>query len=305
MNFFRALPYVLSLGMTALVFTACDKDDDDNSVLSTGVEALSTLPTEARTLIFSMNNASVSNTKTYASVSQRGTKYESYVLVNNTPVEIEFDVQGNWTDIEGLNNAGIPERVLLNLAVPQLLLDYLKQNNDSFLIEEVERLPYGYQVELSNDREYVFDLSGNLIQTAGLGNWSNNVTPSTQVNALAKTFIDKHFSGYTIQLVKQDIENAATVYKYYIVNGLRGYKITFDASYNWVEVSGDDDRAAYLPTSVIQLLPQAVQNVLPTYSQGQLVESIDREVNRYEVELANGRTLYFSLLGEFQGYELD
>lgn len=306
MKNFRFLSYALIVGATTLALPSCDKDDDDLAVTTTGVEALVTLPNEARSILSSVQGASVSSTKTFSTISERGTKYESYVVLNNAAVELEFDSWGNWVDVETTNTISIPENLLIALQIPQALLDNLKQANANLQIQEVERLPYGYQVELFNDREFVFDFAGTLLQQQGLGSISNRpVVPASSVNTTAKAFIDTHFSGYTVQLLKQETEYGRTEYKYYIVSGLKGYKLSFDTNYSWLEVEGDDDRAIYVPQSVLSLLPAALQNYLSSNFARLSVVSVDKELNTYEVELSNDTTLYFDLNGNILRTDYD
>lgn len=302
----RLLSYTLLLGLGVLGLTSCTKDNDAQAITTSGVEALSTLPNEARLILSSVQAANVNTTKTFTNLSERGTKYESYVIINNAAVEVEFDSLGNWIDVEAKNNISIPESLMSALQIPQVLLDNLKQSNANLQIQEIERLPYGYLVELFNDKEYVFDFSGALLQQQGLGNINNRpVVPASNVNATAKTFIDTHFSGYTIQLIKQETEYGRLEYKYYIVNALKGYKLSFDSNYNWVEVEGDEDRAIYVPQSVLNLLPNSLQSYLSTNFSRYSVVSVDKDLNTYEVDLSNDTTVYFDLGGNFLRAEYD
>lgn len=302
----RLLSYTLLLGFGVLGLTSCTKDNDAQAITTSGVEALSTLPNEARLILSSVQAANVNTTKTFTNLSERGTKYESYVIINNAAVEVEFDSLGNWIDVEAKNNISIPESLMSALQIPQVLLDNLKQSNANLQIQEIERLPYGYLVELFNDKEYVFDFSGALLQQQGLGNINNRpVVPASNVNATAKTFIDTHFSGYTIQLIKQETEYGRLEYKYYIVNALKGYKLSFDSNYNWVEVEGDEDRAIYVPQSVLNLLPNSLQSYLSTNFSRYSVVSVDKDLNTYEVDLSNDTTVYFDLGGNFLRAEYD
>lgn len=302
----RLLSYTLLLGLGVLGLTSCTKDNDAQAITTSGIEALSTLPNEARLILSSVQAANVNTTKTFTNLSERGTKYESYVIINNAAVEVEFDSLGNWIDVEAKNNISIPESLMSALQIPQVLLDNLKQSNANLQIQEIERLPYGYLVELFNDKEYVFDFSGVLLQQQGLGNINNRpVVPASNVNATAKTFIDTHFSGYTIQLIKQETEYGRLEYKYYIVNALKGYKLSFDSNYNWVEVEGDEDRAIYVPQSVLNLLPNSLQSYLSTNFSRYSVVSVDKDLNTYEVDLSNDTTVYFDLGGNFLRAEYD
>ena len=75
-------------------------------------------------------------------------KYE-VLLVNGT--EIEFDNNGNWTEIDG-NSKALP-----NSFIPQAIRNYVKANYKGQAIKEIKRNPNGYEIELSNEVEIKFN----------------------------------------------------------------------------------------------------------------------------------------------------
>lgn len=161
----KILSYTLVLAALGFGLASCDKDDDDSYLLATGVEAVTTLPERARTTLTAIPGAQVNNTKTYTVLSDRGAKYESYFTLSGVSLELEFDALGNWIDVEAKGRGVVPEAMLTSLGLPQTMLDYLRTNALLAQIEELERMPYGYRIELRNDTKLQFNQAGGYLAT--------------------------------------------------------------------------------------------------------------------------------------------
>lgn len=72
--------------------------------------------------------------------------------------EIDFDSDGNWTDIDG-NNQTVPDAI-----VPQPILDYVAANYASSTVTTIEIENHGYDIELSNGTDLVFNENGEFIR---------------------------------------------------------------------------------------------------------------------------------------------
>lgn len=133
-------------------FTACNNDDDNNETEINFAE----LPEASRILIESnFTGTTASRVIKKNTPDTDGTLYE--VWLNNN-FEIDFDESGNWTDIDG-NNQQVP-----NALIPEPILAYTQTNYPSPLfIEVIDKEPYGYQVEISNDVELKFNSDGTFI----------------------------------------------------------------------------------------------------------------------------------------------
>lgn len=75
-------------------------------------------------------------------------------------IEIEFDYNGNWIEIEG-EIQPLPKSVIDLL--PSNIMVYIARNYPRRAILKIERESYGYEVELSNSAELQFDRKGKFL----------------------------------------------------------------------------------------------------------------------------------------------
>lgn len=71
--------------------------------------------------------------------------------------KVEFDKQGNWTEMK-CKSTSVPEA-----AVPAQIVKYVKANYPDSKIIQIEKDRYEYEVKLSNFWDLKFDLKYNLI----------------------------------------------------------------------------------------------------------------------------------------------
>lgn len=86
-----------------------------------------------------------------------GTEYQ--VLLNNR-IEVKFDKNGNWTEVEALDNTvAIPTSFVL---AP--IVGYVKENYPNDGINSIDREKHGFDVELTNALDLEFDAAGKFIR---------------------------------------------------------------------------------------------------------------------------------------------
>ncbi len=76
--------------------------------------------------------------------------------------EVEFSRDGQWKEVK--SNDGI--KVMAGDAFPMAILQYVKTNYPSNSILQIERCPFGYEIEINtqpNDTELYFDNDGNYL----------------------------------------------------------------------------------------------------------------------------------------------
>lgn len=136
---------------SAWTFTACDKDDAMESRVG-----YAELPQAGKTMIESHFGAN-----TVASVTRKNnadTDGSLYEVRLNSGIEIDLDKDGNWTDIDG-NHQRLPDAL-----IPAPILNYIvKQYPAPLFIEGIDKEPYGYQIDLSNDLDLKFNADGRFI----------------------------------------------------------------------------------------------------------------------------------------------
>ena len=108
----------------------------------------------------------------------------------------------------------------------------------------------------------------------------------------ASEFIQIHFEGTTIAQVEKEKEGLSShTYDVILKNGT---KIKFDKNGNWLEVDALDGQS--IATDFIHT---AIKTYLNSNYKDIAVQSIEKDNNRFEVELVNGLDLLFNLDGNF------
>lgn len=73
-------------------------------------------------------------------------------------IEIEFNLKGVWTKIDGSVRTTLPDSV-----IPQSISTYVKTNYPNAGITEIEKGRYGYKVELNSKHNLKFTRHGKFI----------------------------------------------------------------------------------------------------------------------------------------------
>ena len=214
-------------------------------------------------------------------------------------IKIEFDVTGNWTEIESLNDGKQLATEFLE-SIPTGIQQYLETNYPNIGIDEIEKKVFGYKIELLNDKELLFDKNGDILDDylIGQGSETGNGTATNTI----ENFVETHFPDYTIAYIKADYEDGQACTKVYLRNGYqKSYKIVFDSNDSWLEVEGDDDYNLVIPESIMQLLPESISSYITTNYASTFVVEVLKIVSGYEIELVNDVELYFDANGNFTG----
>lgn len=114
--------------------------------------------------------------------------------------------------------------------------------------------------------------------------------PVNQLPASVTTFAKKHFPKQTIQSAEKDAEFGGTEYEIYLSSGT---KVKFNKRGNWDKV---DCGASAVPATIV---PAAISKYVKANYPGQKITKIERDGNKYEVELSNRTELKFDSKGRF------
>ena len=86
---------------------------------------------------------------------------DEYEVKLNSGYELEFDLEGEWKEIESDYNP-LPKSIIDLL--PADLLVYIATKYPRRAIIKIEKLPTGYEIELSNSKELIFDQNGKFLR---------------------------------------------------------------------------------------------------------------------------------------------
>lgn len=282
--------FIKSIAATTALFTfvACSNDDDGNNGSRIGY---ADLPETSKNLIATNFSDAEAKSVTKKDVPDTdGTVYEVHL---NNNYEIDFNAQGDLTDISG-NNQKLPDGVVL----PAILQYVLDNYPSDVYIDEMDREPFGYEVELSNDVELYFDVDGNFISQDVDNDDDDEITvPVSDLPQNARTLIESHFSGaQAIYLSKNKVtDDDGTLYELKLDNG---FEIDFDKDGNWTDIEGNRQQ---VPDA---LIPEGILSyVLSNYPSPLFIEGIDKESYGYQLEISNDLDLKFDVDGNFIGID--
>lgn len=112
------------------------------------------LPKNAQSFIAS----NYSSDKVSVATVERGLFDKDYKVILTSGVKIEFDGDGDWSDIECKRNSEVPMSI-----IPANVASYIQDRFPDNKVVKVERDNKTIEVELDNDVELKFNNKGNLI----------------------------------------------------------------------------------------------------------------------------------------------
>lgn len=143
---------IFSIGLTTI---SCSRDHDDEVII-----APTTLPSASQTFLAThFPNINVTR-------AERSQSSEYEVILSNG-FEVDFNANGDWSSVKVKGNGNILPASILAL-IPSAIQDHITNNQNLNLpIIEIEKKPYGYEIQLINNLELRFDFKGGFL---GLGN---------------------------------------------------------------------------------------------------------------------------------------
>lgn len=137
----------LFLATTILLAASCSNDDNSNT--NEVIIEASALPETTRNFISThFPDAAYRRIEKQNIPNNDGSIYDIYL---SNGFEIDFDANGNWTNVDGGNTA-IPTAI-----IPEPITAYVTANYPNLFITTIEIESTGYDVELSNDLDLVFN----------------------------------------------------------------------------------------------------------------------------------------------------
>lgn len=83
---------------------------------------------------------------------------KEYEVVLRNGTKVEFDGNGEWKEIDGKRSA-IPTKL-----IPTTILNYVTKSFPNNQIKKIERKKRGYEVELTNGLDLIFNAKGNFVK---------------------------------------------------------------------------------------------------------------------------------------------
>ena len=143
--------FLFALAAFSLIAVSCSDDDNKETVINAAQ-----LPEAARLFAEAhFPGATFTRVEQQSVAGSDGSIYDTRL---SNGFEIDFDAEGNWTDIDG-NSQTVP-----NAIVPQAILDYVAANYASSTVTTIEIENHGYDIELSNGTDLVFNENGEFIR---------------------------------------------------------------------------------------------------------------------------------------------
>lgn len=210
-------------------------------------------------------------------------------------ISVDFDKQGNWTQVKSMYNAKIPKDFLL--AEVPIISMYLQNNYPDNFVIEIQRIQnQGYEVELNSEFELIFDKDQNFIGIDLDYDDNEELVDFNTFPAVAKEFINKYFANSSVVISKREQDGNKATLKAYLSTG---YKVQFDDNGQWKEISSNPHSA--IPMSIIN---ENIQNYLTTNYPNYVVTNLENDLkdDQYEVEIENENKiidLIFNQQGDF------
>ena len=269
-------------------FTACSSDDSN----STQTERITVdqLPENTKQFVNAVfPDANIVQANKVNKPNYYGSFYK---LVLNNNIEIDFDREGNWTEIETKNNTAIPADFLAQ-EVP-LIQAYVAEHYKANFIVEIDKNRRGYEVKLNSGLELIFDANQVFVGIDMDIDDDEQLIDYRELPANAQQVLQTHFPTSEVVLIKKESDSEGTSYEVYTNEG---FKIEFDQQGEWKEIEtkqGKDIPSALIPTPIT------------TYIQANYAEykltTVEKKPSVFEVEIKNGRQeldLIFDRQGNF------
>jgi hypothetical protein len=271
----NGLEITFTFNGTSITSITTNNDDDDEVVLSDS-EIPATIKSYIQTHF--TNNSIVLVLK---EVDDNETTYEVY-LTNK--IELEFD--GSFEVISIESSTKLP-----NSVIPEAILTYVTTNYPSNFITEWELEATYQQVELDNDLELDFTLTGEFITSISPDNGDDNevILNDSEIPTTIKSYVETHFADNTIILVVKDFEDNITTYEVFLNNKI---DLEFNSSFEITSI----ESSTKLPDSVI---PQPILTYVAENYPNNFITDWELETTYQEVELDNDLELEFTLTGDF------
>lgn len=219
-----------------------------------------------------------------------GISYETE-FTNN--VEIEFNLNGEWIDID-VDKTTMPNSVIELL--PLNISSYLANNYPSNPVEQIKRRANLFEIELKNDIKIVFDSEGNLwsIENDNKEPQNNDRVNYVSLPASIKTILTIHFNGEANFLYAEKDKDE------YDIKLRDGSEIDFDLQGNikTIEViPGKSVPSAIIPTKIL--------SYVNANHSGKHIEEYEVKLFGYKIELSGypSLELVFNKEGEFIGID--
>lgn len=149
---FRILGVVMMCALGTMAWSCSDDDDSDDIVMT-----YDQLPQAAKDFVSTYYNG-VAISRVEKDIDVNGVEYEVYFANGG---DVTFNAQGEWIDVDAPAGQTVPDAI-----VPVAITEYVMANYPGAGINEISKTATGYDVDLVNGVDLIFDANGNFV---GLG----------------------------------------------------------------------------------------------------------------------------------------
>ena len=136
--------------------SSTDKAPSANSEVRKSSNEEVLIPKLAKDFVKEHFTTAVKNSREKKSPSSSGTFFEVNLMDG---IEIDFDAQGNWIEVDAAKDGVIPHSFL-----PSSIQEYLKTNFNGVGLKNADKTIQGFELELTNDLDLYFDEAGMFIR---------------------------------------------------------------------------------------------------------------------------------------------
>ncbi|WP_158963857.1 PepSY-like domain-containing protein [Myroides fluvii] len=278
----------------SFTFTACSSDD--NNPVQIEQVTLEQLPTTTQQFIANtFPNASVVGANKVTKPNYYGSYYK--ITLNNR-VEIDFDQDGNWTEIETEDRSAIPTDFLVQ-EVP-LIYAYTTEHYKANYIIEIDRERKGYEVKLNNELELIFNKDQVFVGIDSDTADDDELISYVDLPPSVQSLLNEHFSSSEFVLIKKEVDAKETEYKVYTTDG---FQLEFNQAGDWMAIESKQGKE--IPTA---LFPATITTYIQQHYSAFKHTGIEKKRTGYEVELKKGKQeieLLFDQEGNLLGIDDD
>lgn len=271
----KHLIYTLLLILSIGFFSCSDSNDDNED--STPI-SFNDIPATSRAFLethFGTTQESID--LNIRSIEKK--KNGEYEIEYTNGIEIKFNAQGEWIDIDMNDRQEMP--VSVQRLIPEKALLYISETYPNQKIDDIEKNVSKYPpyntiiIELKNDTKIEFYENGELYKDPNNANNSTE-TPNTSnvLPSVVEDFTKKHFNEQTLSKVIN--VNGFIKLEYNEGNKNQEFEVKFRANGEFLSIEAEEEETNTLKPLFI--------NIINDIASSKITETLNRDYQNYTIE---------------------